>query len=233
MEYDDDIDPFEARLTFVEMLSKVTANIQTTQRPVTFAMRHVSLYEDLYQCILERMDALSVASRLNLLGVIDALCTVSLGRQFKDYANLVERDLVAIFEKVIPEGTEGDVNMAEARKIFESWKRRGLFRHSANMSKVETEFSKRRQGTEPIAGETTMRNTDILRRMDEDRERHKRTKEEIWLCIDESEEAEFESAWENTSDLSPEDARVIQEENRNYIPKYPWREDFTQYLPAV
>ncbi|KAJ1924294.1 hypothetical protein IWQ60_005301 [Tieghemiomyces parasiticus] len=228
MSYDDDIDPFEARLAFVEMLGKVTAASQSTQRPAHFAMKHSSLYEDLYQCIQERLDSVNLSARANLLGVIDTLCMLSLRSSFTGYLDLIAADLDGIFSKVLPKGKDGDMNVVAVKQIVEAWKRRGLFKNLPAMGRVEDDLAGRTINTE--GGNAGMRDTDILRRIEEDRERHKRTKEEIWLQTNESEGAEFEAAWETTSDLGEGDAEAIRAENRRYIPDYPWQEDFTAFL---
>ncbi|KAJ1967265.1 hypothetical protein IWQ62_001970 [Dispira parvispora] len=234
MDYEDDVDPFEARLTFVSMLSKITASLQSTHKPSHFAMKHVSLHEDLYQCILEQLDSVNVTSRMNLLGIIDAICTLSAKSNYSGYLKLIERDLPLIFTKVAPPGKEGDVNVASAKQILESWRRRGIFRDSTNLQKVLTSFADRDvQATSEATDSAEMRNSEILKRMEEDRERHKRTKEDIWGRLpNESEEAEFESAWKTTSDLNEQDVDIIRGENRRYIPDYPWNEDFSPYLPT-
>lgn len=53
---------------------------------------------------------------------------------------------------------------------------------------------------------------DILRRIEEDRERHKRLRESIWVIPTNDDNWEFSQAWENTSDLSEVDFEIMREE---------------------
>ncbi|RUP23481.1 hypothetical protein BC936DRAFT_138998 [Jimgerdemannia flammicorona] len=61
--------------------------------------------------------------------------------------------------------------------------------------------------------------------MEEDRERHKRLREDIWIRpADETGDAEFEQAWVSTADLDDYDYEVMMLENLKYRPRYPWAE---------
>lgn len=53
---------------------------------------------------------------------------------------------------------------------------------------------------------------DILRRIEEDRERHKRLRESLWVVPPDDEDYEFNQAWEETSALCDDDFEVIREE---------------------
>jgi len=56
----------------------------------------------------------------------------------------------------------------------------------------------------------------IQQRMEEDRERHKRLRENIWQIPAtqlEAEDPEFEKAWEEASDLNSDDFEIMREEN--------------------
>ncbi|KAL9556863.1 hypothetical protein MBANPS3_001650 [Mucor bainieri] len=65
---------------------------------------------------------------------------------------------------------------------------------------------------------------DVLRRMEEDRERHKRLREEIWIRpAEESQDAEFEEFWNTTETLDPEsDYEVMMVQNMLRLPNYAW-----------
>lgn len=88
-------------------------------------------------------------------------------------------------------------------------------------------------------GNESFSKQDILRRMEEDRERvkeykkcifvlnsyqHKRIKEEIWIRPpEESKNAEFEDFWNSIDKLNPEvDYEQMMLQNRQRLPFYAW-----------
>jgi hypothetical protein len=52
----DESDPFECRLTFSSLLTKLNASQQAIQKVANYAMRHKNLSEDLYSCIIEVLE---------------------------------------------------------------------------------------------------------------------------------------------------------------------------------
>ena len=51
-----DMDPFEARLEFGALLSRLNASQHSIQKVGNFAMKNRDLYEDLYNCITEELE---------------------------------------------------------------------------------------------------------------------------------------------------------------------------------
>lgn len=56
----DESDPFECRLVFSELLSKLNATQQAIQKAANYAMRHKNLSEDLYSCIIEVLEQVRI-----------------------------------------------------------------------------------------------------------------------------------------------------------------------------
>lgn len=52
----EDSDPFECRLQFISLLSKVSASQQSIHKVAIYAMRHKKLSEDLYSCLIEELE---------------------------------------------------------------------------------------------------------------------------------------------------------------------------------
>lgn len=52
----DESDPFECRLMFSALLTKLNASQQAIQKVANYAMRHKNLSEDLYSCIIEVLE---------------------------------------------------------------------------------------------------------------------------------------------------------------------------------
>ncbi|KAF9180189.1 hypothetical protein BGZ50_006393 [Haplosporangium sp. Z 11] len=146
---------------------------------------------------------------------------------------LIQRNLVKIIECVTPSGPKGNVNVAGTKKILETWRNRKLF--PANViEKVEKPLLSRELGANaPASSETGFTKDDILKRMDEDRERHKRIREEIWIRpADEDPEAEFLQNWDEVSDIDDVDYEDMECENEKYLPGYPWILEFDRFLPS-
>lgn len=55
-----ELDPFEARMNFLGLLSKLNASQHSIQKVASFAMRHRSMHEDLYNCIIEALDQVTI-----------------------------------------------------------------------------------------------------------------------------------------------------------------------------
>jgi CTD kinase subunit gamma len=104
------------------------------------------------------------------------------------------------------------------------------------------DYVRNRQPTEDQTGPAdlapltaSMSHTAILRRMDEDRERHKRLREKRWVqptsvhmmssslassLPDDVEDLEFEDAWETTSDWNEDDIEAVAEEDNTCFPTF-------------
>ena len=63
-----------------------------------------------------------------------------------------------------------------------------------------------------VATNEVISKEDILRRIEEDRERHKRLRESLWVVPSGDPDYEFTRAWEETSDLCEDDFEVMREE---------------------
>ncbi|KAG0255089.1 hypothetical protein BG011_005331 [Mortierella polycephala] len=171
--------------------------------------------------------------RMNIFYVLDSICHQSYKADFHGYMELIQRNLVKIIECVTPSGPKGNVNVAGTKKILETWRNRKLFPENV-IEKVEKPLLSRELGANaPASSETGFSKDDILKRMDEDRERHKRIREEIWIRpADEDPEAEFLQNWDEVSDIDDVDYENMECENEKYLPGYPWILEFDRFLPS-
>ncbi|KAG0317630.1 hypothetical protein BGZ97_005095 [Linnemannia gamsii] len=170
---------------------------------------------------------------MNIFYVLDSICHQSHKAGFSGYIDLIQKNLPKIIECVTPSGPKGNVNVAGTKKILELWRARKLFSESA-LDKVENPLLSRELGANaPASFDTGFTKDDILKRMDEDRERHKRIREEIWIRpSDEDPGAEFLQSWEDVSDLDEVDYEDMEAENEKYLPGYPWELEFDRFLPS-
>ncbi|KAF9435016.1 hypothetical protein BGZ76_007029 [Entomortierella beljakovae] len=229
-----EMDPFEARLEFLSLLGKLNASQYSIQKVGNFAMRNRNLHEDLYSCIVEELEqAPSINAKMNIFYVLDSICQQSHKAGFSGYIDLIQRNLPKIIDTVTPSGPKGNVNVAGTKKVLEIWRIKKLFQENV-IDNVEIPLLSRNLGVSGTANtDAAFSKDDILKRMDEDRERHKRIREEIWIRPnDEDAHAEFLQNWEETSDLEDNDYEDIEAENEKYIPNYPWNLEFDRFLPS-
>ncbi|KAJ1644591.1 hypothetical protein LPJ64_003758 [Coemansia asiatica] len=211
----DEIDPFEARLLFGNQLDNLTGAQPTIERVSGFAIKHAGMADNLLDCILEKLDKPQVPPRINLLFVIDAILLSDHRTGATTWTDLIKREAVSIIKAVIPENSGGDANVPQVRKVVSGWKRRGIF-DAGIVDTVETLLANRAGGSVG-ASDMGMKHQEIIKRIEEDRERHKRQKEEFWIRpADETPEEELSAYWETTSDLNEADWQEIANENQEY-----------------
>ncbi|KAJ2894966.1 hypothetical protein GGI21_005216 [Coemansia aciculifera] len=176
--------------------------------------------DDLLECIGDKLNKLQVPPRLNLLLVIDAILISSNRANAQTWANLLKKNIVSTVTVVIPETPGGDSNVPQVRKVVSGWKRKSVFDKSI-MEKLDKLLEKRGGGDSGGGGgsanESGMKHQEILKRIEEDRERHKRHKEDVWIRPpDELPENELEMYWDTASDFNDADWQEIVVENEEY-----------------
>ncbi|KAJ1885593.1 hypothetical protein LPJ66_010043 [Kickxella alabastrina] len=211
----DDMDPFEARLLFGSKLDNLTGAQPTIERVSQYAIDHASLSDNLFDCILEKLEKLQVPPRLNLLFVIDTILLSDHRTGSHTWTDLIKKEIVSIIKTVIPENPGGDANVSQVRKLVSGWRRKNIF-GAPTADSIELLLANRAGGSGGT-NDTGMKHQDILKRIEEDRERHKRHKEDVWIRpVDEKPEDELNSYWETTSDFNDADWQEIALENEEY-----------------
>lgn len=168
------------------------------------------------------------------------------------YHALVVRDLPVLVDMVVPRDSwEAVLNYGSARQILCSWRTRNVLNPEMlttlldTMEQRSSEYAVADSVRERVQkGDLTVEHIsrgDILRRIEEDRERHKQLREESWKLppmtymrdlapenpvpasiesttkqntqnVPDAITLEFEQTWETTSDLNDDDTHVIREE---------------------
>ncbi|KAK9460795.1 CTD kinase subunit gamma CTK3-domain-containing protein [Lipomyces oligophaga] len=207
------LDAFEARLTFTELLRHLNASVQSAMKCAQFAIRYQDLSEDLYSCIVEELDQSSLNSRINILYFLETLCESSLRSGADDYVQMIKRDLKDILEKVVPKSQGSQANIALARKALENLRGKAII-NDDEVTDLESILDEREISNRQQKANAHFTRIEILERMDEDRERHKRLRENIWVIPSgDAFQIEFEEYWNTTSDLGEDDYDKMQEEN--------------------
>ena len=198
-------------------------------------------------------DQAQFRTKINILYMLDAFFADEFQSHVAEvaiYRALIVRDLPALVNMVVPQDNwEAVLNYGSARQILQAWRTRHVLDPdmlSSLLSLIEsralTVRERVRQGDLAAA---EIPRSDILRRIEEDRERHKQLREESWKLppmtymrdlalenpipagivlgprqdtykIPDAIALEFEQTWETTSDLNDDDLEVIREEVSNW-----------------
>ncbi|KZT04837.1 uncharacterized protein LAESUDRAFT_657250 [Laetiporus sulphureus 93-53] len=262
------MDPFEVRLQFLSLLRKLNASQQSIQKVVGYALKYFSgCGEDLWDCIVEECQKGSINNRINILYLLDSLCESSLlakshsgstgqdGSQNSFYLDYISRDLGKIVDYVVPEGRQGLPNLMSTKQILESWRTKRVL-DPQKVDDVMATLDSRRTSLEqeqqthshahpdPSNRAAPLPRAEVFKRIEEDRERHKRLRERRWVqpvahnpqtllppplasflpLEDEDQltlDIEFENDWETTSDWNEDDDEAAIEENELCFPPTP------------
>ncbi|KAH9918695.1 CTD kinase subunit gamma CTK3-domain-containing protein [Amylocystis lapponica] len=249
------MDPFEVRIQFLSLLRRLNASQQSIQKVVGYALKYFSgCGEDLWDCIVEECQKGSINNRINILYFLDSLCETSLlakshsgvvaqeGTQNSSfYVDYVSRDLGKIVDYVVPEGRQGLPNMMSTKQILESWRSKRVL-DPQKVDEVMAALDSRNASLEadPSArsapAATALPRSEVFKRIEEDRERHKRLRERRWVqpvshnphthlppqlasflpLTDDGDgeeeltlDIEFENDWETTSDWNEDDDDAV------------------------
>ncbi|KAK7691384.1 hypothetical protein QCA50_004783 [Cerrena zonata] len=251
------MDPFEVRMQFLNLLKRLTASQQSIQKVVGYALKYFSSCgEDLWDCIIEECQKGSINNRINILYFLDSLCESSLLAKARPhsskekhpnssyYVDYVSRDLTKIVEYVVPQGRQGLPNLMSTRQILESWRSKRVV-DPAKASEVLATLESRKDSVDPSADPRQMilPRQEVFKRIEEDRERHKRLRERRWVqpvshnlpnqallasfmpLTDDGDgegeltlDIEFENDWETTSDWNEDDDDAAHDENELCFP---------------
>ncbi|KZV69782.1 hypothetical protein PENSPDRAFT_608211 [Peniophora sp. CONT] len=220
--------------------------------------------EDLWDCIVDECQKGSINNRINILYFLDSLCESSVlaknsthphqlgsGSAPPYYLEYVSRDLRKVVGYVVPEGRTGLPNLLSTRQMLDDWRSKRVIDPQIVDEALTTLDSRQAplEGTDapssplveapPSRRSSTSKSdalprNEIFKRMEEDRERHKRLRERRWvqptnpapalhagqlvsflpltdgqLPID----IEFDNEWETTSDWNEDDDDAVAEEN--------------------
>ncbi|KAJ1723134.1 hypothetical protein LPJ53_002498 [Coemansia erecta] len=211
----DDTDPFEIRMVFGNQLDNLSGSQLKIEHTSKFALKHASMADSLLEFIIEKLEKPQVPLRINLLFLIDAILQSDNRKGETEWTDLIKKEVVSIVKAVIPESSGGDANVPHVRKMVSGWKRKKIF-DTQIIGAIDLLLANRVGGSSGNS-DTGMKHQDILKRIEEDRERHKRNKEDFWIRpADEGSEGELDSYWETTSDLNDADWQEITEENEEY-----------------
>lgn len=182
------MDPFQVRLRFVSTLQRVNASLPTIQKALSFIVEYgVPMHPELWDCILDEFKDGSINRRINLLFLVDSVFTddtlsPTIRCLFKQH---LERDLYTLVDWVVPENRwDAILNLPAVEKMICTWKTRLVVDRSL-LQDIETMLCVRKSALYSLSptsrSVTLLPASDIQRRIEEDRERHKRLRERSWI----------------------------------------------------
>lgn len=156
--------------------------------------------QDLWACIIEELEKSSINAKINIFYMLDSLLDQALAIGLESYRTLVERDLETVVDLTVPTDVKEGVlnrlstiqvsNLASSMRlaslikvllqVLKSWKTRRLL----SVAKLDALLDKLQNADftpSDNTSTTTFSRNDILRRIEDDRERHKRLRERIWV----------------------------------------------------
>ncbi|KAI2613281.1 CTD kinase subunit gamma CTK3-domain-containing protein [Hypoxylon sp. NC1633] len=232
-------DPFEVRMRFSGQLQHLNASTTSAQKAAQYALKYKDMDEDLHSCILEQLEKTTMNTRANIMYFLEHLLEMAYKDRQNDYVRMMQRDILRVVDAVCPEDGSGAANVKVVRKVLQSLMNKSIL---LEQTVIEIEACLKERDTSadlgfssPVNGnDTTRRNGNgaathirpekrqIEQRIEEDRERHKRMRENMW-AVREPFEAEVQELWETTSDLGEDDHILGREE---------W-EEFQQAMEAT
>ena len=182
----------------------------------------------------------SMNNRANIMYFIEHLCDMAVREGHQDYVRMMQRDILRVVDAVAPEDGSGAANVKVVRKVLQGLQQKS-FLLAQTVSEIEECLKERDTAPDavglssPLQPDVEMTGTaqttpksvktngyqrldkkQIEQRIEEDRERHKRLRENIWAVpkasgsVDEGQE--FDKLWEETSDLGEDDFILYEEE---------------------
>ncbi|KFA78003.1 hypothetical protein S40288_05228 [Stachybotrys chartarum IBT 40288] len=233
-------DPFEVRMRFTSQLQHLNASVTSALKAAQYALKYKDMDEDLHSCILEQVERTSMNTRANIMHFIEHFLDLAQRDGHTDYIRMMQRDIIRVVDAVAPDDGSGAANVKVVRKVLQGLQGKGYLEVQA-VSQIEDVIKERETNVHDLDlaspnGDAEMLDTppsqtipragkrgaqvrldkhQIKQRIEEDRERHKCERENIWATPS-AEDAEQARLWEETSDFGEDDDRLIVEEEDDF-----------------
>ncbi|KAI8635043.1 CTD kinase subunit gamma CTK3-domain-containing protein [Xylariaceae sp. FL1651] len=233
-------DPFEVRMRFSSQLEHLNATTTSSQKAAQYALKYKDMDEDLHSCILEQIEKTNMNTRANIMYFIEHLLEMASKERHNDYVRMMQRDIIRVVDAVCPEDGSGAANVKVVRKVLQGLKNKYILLEqtvielegclkerdtSANDLSLSSPVNGDEQHGAPASAtdapgdaSNNQRNggnrptkRQIEQRIEEDRERHKRMRESMWVVppnlVDQA-----RKFFNETSDLGEDDHILGEEE---------------------
>ncbi|KUJ07211.1 uncharacterized protein LY89DRAFT_601797 [Mollisia scopiformis] len=246
------MDPFEVRVRFTAFLGSLNASVTSAQKTAQYAIKYRDMDEDLHNCIIEQLERSgnSMNNRANIMYFLEHLCEMAARENHYDYIRMIQRDIMRIVDAVAPDDGSGAANVKVVRKVLQALQVK-TFLLAQTVTEIDEVLKERDTAPDAIGLSSPIGPPDnqtpkkpsisqrpdkkqIEQRIEEDRERHKRARENVWATPKPGTvgpggnfDDEFEKLWDETSDAGEDDFELYKEEaeERHRCAKQ-WKEDF-------
>ncbi|KAI3336578.1 CTD kinase subunit gamma CTK3-domain-containing protein [Xylariaceae sp. AK1471] len=238
-------DPFEVRMRFSSQLEHLNASTTSAQKAAQYALKYKDMDEDLHSCILEQLEKTNMNTRANIMYFIEHLLEMASKERHNDYVRMMQRDIIRVVDAVCPENGSGAANVKVIRKVLQGLKDKSILLEqtmtelegclkerdtSANDLSLSSPLNGDEQPGAPasaadpdVGPQATQRNgasikptkRQIEQRIEEDRERHKRMRESMWV-VPSNPVGQALKFFNETSDLGEDDRILGEEETMEY-----------------
>lgn len=238
------MDPFDARMRFTQQLQHLSASTTSAAKAANFALKHVEYSDDLHSCILEQLERNSINTRANIMYFLPSLCDAAKHSGELSYIRMMERDILRIIDLVAPDDGSGAANVKVVRQVLQILRDKQFLQrdtvleleeciagrdtnqNSPNGKSSGTEMdidthtrNKAVQQSKEHYSQARADRKQIEQRIEEDRERHKKSREGRWAIVqtsdDPAEDAQCLQMWSNLGELDDDDYLMIVEEADN------------------
>ncbi|KAJ9134480.1 CTD kinase subunit gamma [Pleurostoma richardsiae] len=232
-------DPFEVRMRFTSQLQHLNASVTSAQKAAQYALKYKEMDEDLHSCILEQLERNNMNTRANIMYFIEHFLEMAQKDGHVDYVRMMQRDIIRVVDAVAPDDGSGAANVKVVRKVLHGLQQKN-FLEPQTVSEIDDVLKERDTSSHDVAMSSPVNGGDaalgdmppsqtipkpnrgpapqrldkrqIEQRIEEDRERHKRLRENIWAVPKEPRDAEMWKLFEETSDLGDDDFILAREE---------------------
>ncbi|TVY31274.1 CTD kinase subunit gamma [Lachnellula occidentalis] len=222
------MDPFEVRIRFTQLLQHLNASVTSANKAAQYALKYRDMDEDLHSCILEQLERNTMNNRANIMYFIEHLCDASARESHTAYIRMMERDILRVVDAVAPEDGSGAANVKVVRRVLAALQQKSFLLPQTileieeclkerdtlpSSSPADVEMTPANASRNGSAAYIKLDKKQVEQRIEEDRERHKRLRENIWAVPrNEDLDVEFGKLWEETSDLGEDDYILYEEE---------------------
>ncbi|KAK1831759.1 CTD kinase subunit gamma CTK3-domain-containing protein [Podospora conica] len=197
-------DPFEVRMRFTNQLRLLNASVTSAQKAAQYALKNRDMAEDLHSCILEQLERNNMNTRANIMYFIEPFLDLCAASSCPDYIRMMQRDIIRVVDAVAPDDGSGAANVKVARQVLRALAAKS-FLEAGTLAQIEEVL------TDRCGEDADLDRKQVEQRIEEDRERHKRQRENHW-AVPAGGYAELERLWEETSDLGEDDHRMLEED---------------------
>jgi len=228
-------------MRFTSQLQHLNASITSAQKAANYALKYRDMDEDLHSCILEQLERNNLNSRANIMYFMEHLCDLASREEHPEFIRMMERDILKIIDLVAPDDGSGAANVKVVRKVLAGMQAKSYLQPQTVSELEECIKDRDQVGGiapagSPMEVDTTTTTTkssrhahvsvrstpsrnggvrldkkQIEQRIEEDRERHKRLRENIW-AVGLGDDDEFERMWELAGEPDDDDALIGLEE---------------------